>query len=119
MKKTICLIIALLLFSFSANAQVCSQDEKCTGVIINGACSGECVPIKEESCSLLSFSVECIVGKLVDRLKDDFEEFLNKTAYLSEHNQLNEKIIEILKKYVKTNDDLAGLDTNVQKQNLE
>ncbi|MHA2393571.1 MAG: hypothetical protein ACXAEX_16665 [Promethearchaeota archaeon] len=47
------------------------------------------------------------------------EEFLNKTACLSEHNQLNEKIIEILKKYLKPNDDLAGLDTHVLKHNLE
>lgn len=46
-------------------------------------------------------------------------EFLKKTTCLSEHNQLNEKIIEILKKYLKTHEDLAGLDSHVLKQKSE
>lgn len=45
------------------------------------------------------------------------EEFLNKTTCLAEHNQLNKKIIEILKRYQKTTDDLAGLDSHVLKHN--
>jgi hypothetical protein len=36
------------------------------------------------------------------------EEILNKTTNLAEHNQLNEKLIEILKKYQKSSDNLAG-----------
>ena len=47
------------------------------------------------------------------------EEFLKKTSCLSEHNQLNEKIIEILKKYQKSPDDLAGLASHVLKNNEE
>jgi hypothetical protein len=47
------------------------------------------------------------------------EEFLKKTSCLSEHNQLNERIIEILKKYQKSPDDLAGLASHVLKNNEE
>ena len=47
------------------------------------------------------------------------EEFLNKTTCPAEHDQLNKKIIEILKKYQKTTDDLAGLDSHVLKHNNE
>ncbi len=43
------------------------------------------------------------------------EEFLNKTTCLAEHDQLNQKIIEILMKYLKTPKDLAGLDAHVLK----
>ncbi|MFW9785868.1 MAG: hypothetical protein ACFFFB_26525 [Candidatus Heimdallarchaeota archaeon] len=46
-------------------------------------------------------------------------EFLKSTTCLSEHNQLNEKIIEILKKYLKPHEDLAGLDSHVLKQKSE
>ncbi|MHA2037306.1 MAG: hypothetical protein ACW98X_12785 [Promethearchaeota archaeon] len=45
------------------------------------------------------------------------EEFLNKTTCLTEHNQLNTQIIEILKKYQKSPDDLAGLASHVLKDN--
>jgi hypothetical protein len=47
------------------------------------------------------------------------EEFLNKTTSLAEHNQLNEKIIGILKKYQKSPDDLGGLASHVLKHNEE
>ncbi|MFX1326259.1 MAG: hypothetical protein ACFE8N_15015 [Promethearchaeota archaeon] len=47
------------------------------------------------------------------------EKFLDKTTCFSEHHQLNEKIIEILKRYLKTHEDLAGLDSHVLKQNSE
>lgn len=47
------------------------------------------------------------------------EEFLNKTTCLAEHNQLNKKIIEILKRYQKTAEDLAGLDSHVLKHEAE
>ncbi|MFX1374547.1 MAG: hypothetical protein ACFFA0_01935 [Promethearchaeota archaeon] len=47
------------------------------------------------------------------------EEFLNKTTCPSEHSQLNKKIIEIVKKYQKTPDDLAGLDSHVLKHNVD
>ncbi len=47
------------------------------------------------------------------------EEFLNKTTCLAEHNQLNKKIIEILRRYQKTTEDLAGLDSHVLKHNNE
>ncbi len=47
------------------------------------------------------------------------EEFLSKTTCLAEHNQLNTKIIEILKKYQKSPDDLAGLASHVLKNNEE
>lgn len=41
------------------------------------------------------------------------EEFLDKTSCPSEHNELNKKIINILKKYTKKLGDLAGLETHV------
>ncbi|MFX1279999.1 MAG: hypothetical protein ACFFA3_11320 [Promethearchaeota archaeon] len=41
------------------------------------------------------------------------EEFLEKSSCLDEHNQLNKRIIEIVKKYQKTQDDLAGLESHV------
>ena len=47
------------------------------------------------------------------------EEFLSKTTCLAEHNQLNIKIIDILKKYQKAPDDLAGLASHVLKHNEE
>ena len=47
------------------------------------------------------------------------EEFLNKSTCLAEHNQLNKKIIEILKKYQKTPEDLAGLESHVLKHDAE
>ena len=47
------------------------------------------------------------------------EEFLNETTCLAEHNQLNKKIIEILKRYQKTTEDLAGLDSHVLKHNYD
>jgi hypothetical protein len=47
------------------------------------------------------------------------EEFLDKTSCLSEHNQLNQKIIEIVKKYQKSPEDLAGLDSHVLKHNKD
>lgn len=43
------------------------------------------------------------------------EEFLDKTSCLAEHNQLNQKIIEIVKKYQRTTEDLAGLESHVLK----
>jgi len=43
------------------------------------------------------------------------EEFLKKTTCLAEHNQLNKKIIEILEKYQKSPDDIAGLASHVLK----
>ena len=47
------------------------------------------------------------------------EEFLNKTTCPAEHNLLNKKVIEILKKYQKATDDLAGWDSHVLKDNNE
>lgn len=47
------------------------------------------------------------------------EEFLNKTSCPAEHSQLNKKIIEILKRYQKVPEDLAGLDTHVLKNHEE
>jgi len=47
------------------------------------------------------------------------EEFLNKSTCPAEHNQLNKKIIEILKKYQKTAEDLAGLESHVLKHDAE
>ncbi|GAG27477.1 unnamed protein product, partial [marine sediment metagenome] len=47
------------------------------------------------------------------------EEFLNKTTCLEEHNELNTKIIEILQKYQKSPEDLAGLASHVLKPNKE
>lgn len=41
------------------------------------------------------------------------EAFLEKSSCLDEHNQLNKRIIEIVKKYQKTPDDLAGLESHV------
>ena len=43
------------------------------------------------------------------------EEFLNKTSCPSEHYELNQKIIDILKKYTKKPGDLAGLEKHVLK----
>ncbi|MHA2005949.1 MAG: hypothetical protein ACXABO_00440 [Promethearchaeota archaeon] len=43
------------------------------------------------------------------------EEFLKKTTCLAEHDQLNNKVIEILMKYQKTPRDLAGLDDHILK----
>ncbi len=47
------------------------------------------------------------------------EEFLNKTNCLAEHNQLNESIIKILKKYQKSPNDLVGLASHVLKHTEE
>ncbi len=47
------------------------------------------------------------------------EDFLNKETFLAEHNQLNEKILEILKKYQKSPGDLVGLASHVLKHNEE
>ncbi|MFW9939782.1 MAG: hypothetical protein ACFFFT_01985 [Candidatus Thorarchaeota archaeon] len=47
------------------------------------------------------------------------EKFLNKTTCIAEHNQLNKKIIEILKKYQRTPEDLEGLESHVLKHNNE
>ena len=46
-------------------------------------------------------------------------EFLDKTACISEHDQLNQKIIEIVKKYQRTTEDLAGLDSHVLNHNKD
>lgn len=43
------------------------------------------------------------------------EEFLDKTSCLVEHNELNKKIIEILKKYQRKPSDLAELENHVLK----
>ncbi|MFX0027651.1 MAG: hypothetical protein ACFE8B_00455 [Candidatus Hermodarchaeota archaeon] len=40
---------------------------------------------------------------------------LDKSSCLVEHEQLNKRIIEIVKKYQKTSDDLAGLESHVLK----
>ena len=47
------------------------------------------------------------------------EEFLNTTTCLAEHNKLNEKVIDILKRYQKSPIDLAGLDKHVLKNNTK
>ena len=47
------------------------------------------------------------------------EEFLDKTSCLAEHNQLNQKIIEIVKKYQRTTEDLAGLESHVLKHKID
>lgn len=46
------------------------------------------------------------------------EEFLNKTTCLAEHNQINKRVIEILKKYQETSE-LAGLDSHVLNHKTE
>ena len=43
------------------------------------------------------------------------EEFLDKTSCLAEHQELNLKIIEILKKYQRKPDDIDGLEKHVLK----
>jgi hypothetical protein len=43
------------------------------------------------------------------------KEFLNKTSCLAEHQDLNLQIIEILKKYQRKPDDIAGLENHVLK----
>ncbi|MFX1568440.1 MAG: hypothetical protein ACFFCV_08735 [Promethearchaeota archaeon] len=43
------------------------------------------------------------------------EEFLQKTRCLKEHQELNYKIIEILKKYQRKPEDLASLEKHVLK----
>lgn len=43
------------------------------------------------------------------------EEFLKKTTCIAEHDQLNQKVIDILIKYQKRPGDLAGLDDHVLK----
>ncbi|MFX0083746.1 MAG: hypothetical protein ACFE94_18500 [Candidatus Hodarchaeota archaeon] len=47
------------------------------------------------------------------------EEFLNKTTCPAEHNRLNKRIVEILKRYQKPTEDLAGLDSHVLTRNDE
>jgi hypothetical protein len=47
------------------------------------------------------------------------EKFLNNTTFLTEHNKLNTQIIEILKKYQKSPEDLAELTTHVLKSQKE
>lgn len=46
------------------------------------------------------------------------EEFLNKTTCLAEHNQINKRVIEIIRKYQDTRE-LAGLDSHVLNHNTE
>ena len=41
------------------------------------------------------------------------EEFLDKTSCLAEHQELNIKIIEILKKYQRKPEDITGLEKHV------
>ncbi|MFX1573462.1 MAG: hypothetical protein ACFFB0_11985 [Promethearchaeota archaeon] len=43
------------------------------------------------------------------------DDFLDKTSCLSEHNDLNLKIIEIVKKYQRTPEDISGFETHVLK----
>jgi len=43
------------------------------------------------------------------------EEFLEKTSCLAEHKDLNYKIIEILKRYQRKPEDVAGLEKHVLK----
>jgi len=47
------------------------------------------------------------------------EEFLSKTKCLTEHNELNKKIIDIIKKYQKRPEDLAELENHVLKKHLD
>ena len=42
-------------------------------------------------------------------------EFIDKTSCPAEHNELNKQIIEIVKKYVKSPEDLASLEKHVLK----
>ena len=46
------------------------------------------------------------------------EEFLNKTTCLAEHNQINKRVIEILKKYQETSE-LDGIDSHVLNHKTE
>jgi hypothetical protein len=46
-------------------------------------------------------------------------EFLDKKAYQAEHFEMNKKIIEILKKYQKMPEDLAGLERQFLKNHEE
>jgi hypothetical protein len=43
-------------------------------------------------------------------------DYLDNTTCPAEHYELNKKIIEILKRYQKVPEDLAGLDTHVLKK---
>lgn len=43
------------------------------------------------------------------------KEFLEETACLEEHNELNKSIIQIVKKYNKSPDDAAKLESHVLK----
>ena len=43
------------------------------------------------------------------------EGFLDKTSCLSEHHEINRRVIEIVKKYQRTPEDIVGLETHVLK----
>ncbi|MFX1478779.1 MAG: hypothetical protein ACFFCI_11675 [Promethearchaeota archaeon] len=47
------------------------------------------------------------------------KDYLDTTTCPAEHYELNKKIIEILKRYQKTSEDFAGLDTHVLKKHQE
>jgi len=64
-------------------------------IYINGVIATELIKVTENTASILH-------GK----------EFLKKTTCLDEHNQINRRVIGILKKYQETSE-LAGLDSHV------
>jgi hypothetical protein len=69
-------------------------------IYINGIIATELIKVTENTATILSG-----------------EEILKTTTCLEEHNKLNQKVIEILKKYQKSPEDLAGLDNHVLKHN--
>ncbi|MCH8874785.1 hypothetical protein IH824_18830 [candidate division KSB1 bacterium] len=84
MKKKIIVLfaLALLIISsasvFAQEGEVCQENEKCDGVIgPGGVCLGECVSVEENTCSFLSFSIACIIGKTLDSFKAKAEDVAN------------------------------------------
>jgi hypothetical protein len=68
-------------------------------IYINGIIATELINVTENTATLCN-------GK----------ESLEKTSCLVEHNQLNKKIIEIVKKYQRTTEDLKALESRMLKQ---
>ena len=63
--------------AFAEEGSACNENEKCDGVITNGACIGECKPVDENVCSLLSFSIGCLVEKTISGWADKGKNFVN------------------------------------------
>lgn len=82
--KIACLtIIALFLLvipAFAQEGQTCNENEKCDSIVQNGVCIGKCIPVDQDTCSALSFSLECIIGKTIDKWKGKLESIVNEAV---------------------------------------